>query len=165
MSLCSRCGTQNRPGASFCRYCGANLQTGRRGQVELGGPRPWLGIEQVIYDRYRQWGLWGGLLAFLGSFSPWAQESISFLGFEVGSASAGPPQAMLIGVVTLLAIVLTFHRAAGTAVMVIGGVVVASVVMFALGASSAHPSWGLILCAVGGGMLVYSGYHTRVGSI
>ena len=161
MSLCSNCGANNRSGAAYCRFCGRPL-TSRH----VSAPPPpvggvWLSIEQVMAHKPRQWSLLGAFLTLVGSFAPWTSGAMSILGVGMGSMLSDAPQAMLLALLALTAGVLVFLATGGRALMVIGGVVLAIVVMFGLQAMNATPAIGLLLTAVGGGGIMYGGYRTR----
>jgi len=110
----------------------------------------------------RQWALLGSILALVGSFAPWSSDSVSVLGITVGTSVSEAPQAMLIALAALAAAVFVFLTTGGRALMVIGGVVLAAVVLFGLNAMGSNPAIGLLLTAVGGGGILYGGYRTRV---
>jgi hypothetical protein len=115
----------------------------------------------VMHHRDRQWAVWGGLAAFLGSFMPWTQSAISMLGINLGFAASGAPQPMIVALGALAAVVLAFYRYSGNAIVVIGAVLTLAVVTFALGSASSHPSWGLLVTLAGTAMIAYSGYRIR----
>lgn len=161
MSQCSKCGANNRTGAAFCRFCGNQLsyRTPVRRQAPTGG---WLTIEQVMAHKPRQWAFLGAILALVGSFAPWSSETVSVLGIDVGSTISEAPQAMLIALAAVTGGVFVFLATGGRALMVIGAVVLASVVLFGLNAMDSNPAIGLLLTGVGGGGIMYGGYRTRL---
>ncbi len=103
------------------------------------------------------------LLAFFGAFAPWARQAVSFLGMSVGSYGANSPQAWLIACAAIAGGVLLFRPRSASTVMVLGTVLGAWAVLFALTTfgNQASPSWGVGLTLVGGTLLGYSGHLTN----
>jgi len=169
MSQCPQCRMQNPPGARFCAGCGKPLAAAPPGPLprrDLRGVPPsaeWRTLDDVIYTRDGRLGGIGALLVFFGAFAPWATTSVSFFGITVGSYGVNSPQAWLIAIAGLAAGVFLFRRRSGSLVMVIGIVVAAWTVLFAITTLSgnASPSWGVALTLAGGGLLAYSGHLTN----
>lgn len=161
MSVCKYCGTQNQRGAQFCRMCRTALTQKPPPPPPPPNRGPWLAVANVMHHPDRQWAVWGGLAAFLGSFMPWTQSAISLLGITLGFVGSGAPQPMIVALGALIAIVLAFYRPGGNAILVIGAILTLAVVTFALGAASSHPSWGLLVTLAGTAMIAYSGYRIR----
>jgi len=169
MSHCPHCGTECSPTARFCRGCGGTLaeqSPQRLPPRDLRGQRPaaeWLALDDVLYTRDKRFGAIGALLVFFGAFAPWASTSLSFMGIQVGSYGVNSPQAWLIAVAAIAAGIFLFRPRSGSIVMVIGIVVAAWTVLFALTTFSnqASPSWGVALTLIGGGLLAYSGHLTN----
>lgn len=170
MSHCPHCGTQSSPGARFCRSCGRTLADAPSKPLpprDLRGVPPsldWLSLDDVLYTRDKRFGGIGALLVFFGAFVPWAATEVSFLGLRVGSQGVSSPQAWLIAIAGLIAGVFLFRQRSGSVVMVIGIVVAAWTILFALTTLSgnASPSWGVGLTLAGGGLLGYSGHLTNL---
>jgi len=172
MPRCPVCGKECSSGARFCRSCGARLG-GEAAQSPQylpprdlrGGQAPldWLSLDDVIYTRDKRFGAIGVLLAFFGAFAPWASTPVSFMGIQVGSYGVNSPQAWLIAVAAVAAGVLLFRPRSGSIVMVMGIIIAAWTVLFALTTLSgqASPSWGVALTLAGGGLLAYSGHLTN----
>jgi len=169
MSHCPQCGTEGSLDARFCRNCGTTLtHTPSRPLPprDLRGvplSADWLSLDDVLYTRDKRFGGIGALLAFFGAFVPWATTEVSFLGLRVGSQGVNSPQAWLIAVAALAAGVFLFRQRSGSIVMVIGIVVAAWTILFALTTlgGNASPSWGVGLTLAGGGLLGYSGHLTN----
>ncbi len=159
MSVCKYCRTRNQPEARFCRMCRTALPKARR-RAPVRRASQWLSVGAVIHHRTRQWAVWGGLAAFLGSFMPWTQ-STSLLGMASGLAGSGSPEPMIVALGALLAVTLAFYRRGENALLVIGAILTLAVVTFALGAAWSHPSWGLLVTLAGTAMIAYSGYSMR----
>lgn len=117
----------------------------------------------MIYTRDKRIGGIGALLAFFGAFAPWASTTVSFLGFEVGSLGIQSPQAWLIAMAAIAAAIFLFRHRSGSIVLVLGILIGAWVVLFALTTLSGNnsPSWGVALTIAGGGLLAYSGHMTN----
>lgn len=169
MPRCPSCSTVSSPGARFCPGCGTALLVQPRPNLPprnlRGAPRSadWLSLDDILYTRDKRFGAIGALLVFFGAFAPWASTSVSFLGINVGSYGVNSPQAWLVALVGIAACVVLFRKRAGSMVMVIGIVVAAWTVLFALTTlgGNASPSWGVGLTLVGGGLLGYSGHLTN----
>jgi len=174
VARCPTCGTECSPEARFCRNCGAALAGA--GDVSQGSqhlpprdlrraaaPSDWLNLDEVIYTRDKRLGAIGVLLVFFGAFAPWANAPISFMGIQVGAYGVNSSQAWLIAVAAIAAGVLLFRPRSGSVVMVMGIIMAAWTLLFALTTLSGHasPSWGVALTLAGGGMLAYSGHLTN----
>lgn len=174
MSQCPACGTQCSSDARFCRACGGPL-AGLNPQPsdppylpprDLRRVQPtgdWLSLDDVIYTRDKRFGAIGVLLVFFGAFAPWSSTTIAFMGIQVGSYGVNSPQAWLIAVAAVAAGLFLFRPRSGSIVMVMGIVIGAWALLFALTSLSnqASPSWGVALTLGGGGLLAYSGHLTN----
>jgi len=168
MPTCPSCGQLSSAGAKFCRSCGADLpQEAARPlpQRDLRGAGPsleWFTLDDILYTRDKRFGGIGALLAFFGAFSPWASSGISFLGFQA-SYGVNSPQAWIIALAAIAAGIFLFRQHSGSIVMVIGIVVAAWTLLFAITtlSNNSSPSWGVALTLAGGGLLAYSGHLTN----
>jgi len=168
MPRCPSCSVVSSPNARFCPACGAALpaqpQSSLRRRNLRGAPRSadWLSLDDILYTRDKRFGAIGTLLVFLGAFAPWATTTVWFWGT---SASWGVnwEQAWIVALAGLAASVLLFRKRAGSVVMVIGIVVAAGTLLFALTTlgGAARPSWGVALTLAGSGLLAYSGHLTN----
>jgi len=171
MPVCDQCGTESSPEARFCRNCGAALGSSESKRLPTRDLRrgsgasaaDWYTLDDVLYTRDKRLGGIGALLVFFGAFCPWAASETYFFGLHVGSQGVNSPQAWLIALAGIGAAVLLFRRRGGSPVMVIGIVVGAWTVLFALTAltGNASPSWGTAITLAGAGMLAYSGHLTN----
>jgi membrane-bound ClpP family serine protease len=82
---------------------------------------------------------------------------------SVGSYGVNSPQAWIVACAAIAGGVLLFRPRSGSAVMVLGIVVGAWALLFALTAlgNQSSPSWGVGLTLVGGALLAYSGHLTN----
>lgn len=169
MPTCPSCGQISSAGARFCGTCGKPLATeaprGLPGRNLRGAPRSpdWISLDDVLYTRDKRFGAIGALLVFFGAFAPWASTSVSFFGFEVGSYGVHSPQAWLVAMAAIAAAVFLFRQRSGSVVLVLGIIIGAWTILFALTtlSGSSSPSWGVLLTIAGGGLLAYSGHMTN----
>jgi len=128
-----------------------------------GASQEWVSLDDVIYTRDRRLGGIGAVLAFFGAFAPWSSTTVSFFGLEVGSIGSGSQHGWLLALAAMAAAIFLFRRGSGSVVLVIGVLVAAWAVLFALTTLSGNtsPSWGVALTAAGGAMLAYSGHLTN----
>jgi hypothetical protein len=165
MSFCTECGSQMPSDAKFCSNCGMSTQAGQQqpGPLSQTGGQEWLTLDEIINARDRRLGAIGALLAFFGSFCPWASHSTTFFGYTTGSYGVTSPFAWLVALAAIGAAIFLFRLGSGSIVMVVGIVVGALALLSILMAMSGQgsPSWGVLLTLAGGGLMAYSGHLMR----
>ena len=165
MPRCPACGFVSSGDARFCGSCGAAMPAPPpppERYLQRGSGAEWRTLDDVIYTRDGRFGGIGALLVFFGAFVPWASTSMSFLGLQFGYG-VNSPYAWLTALTGVAAAIFVFRPRSGSVVMVIGIVVAAWTVLFAITtlSNNTSPSLGVLLTLAGGGLLAYSGHLTN----
>jgi len=169
MPNCRSCGQAHSVEAKFCGSCGRPVTPSAPRKLDerdlRKAPRnpEWMTLDDVLYTRDKRFGAIGVLLAFFGAFAPWASTSVSFFGLEVGSFGVNSPQAWLIAMAAIAAAIFLFRQRSGSTVLVLGIIIGAWAILFALTtfSNNSSPSWGVLLTIAGGALLAYSGHMTN----
>lgn len=160
MGFCTECGNEIPAAAKFCSSCGASALVEQAQQAALSPTHGWLRFDDVINDRSLRLGAIGSLVAFLSAFCPWVSQSVSVLGYTVGSSAGGSPFAWLVALAAIGAAVFLFRPASGSIVLVTG-IVTGALVVLSVVTAQGSPSWGVLLALAGGGLMAYSGHLSR----
>ena len=157
---CPVCQREVRPGARFCRHCGAAVAMPSRRPAPAPAGGEWLALDDVMCAPNRQLAGLGALFVFFGAFAPWTVYSVSFFGFEIGEYSMFSPYAVLIALIALISIMALFHRRGGSVLLAVGLLITIWTLLFGLTAlGNGSPSWGLVLSLLGGCLLAFAGFR------